>query len=130
MPTKKAGSFRIALVGPCAAGKSTLSRALRAAGYEDVRQPAQEHSYAPHMWQRLTDPDLLIYLDLDFPNLATRRPRTHGGPERLAAQHQRLAHAREHCDLYLDTSGLTPVEVLAQVLSFLQQAHPLPAPSA
>jgi shikimate kinase len=111
---------RISLVGPCGAGKSTLSKALRTLGYT-VRQPAQEHSYVPHMWQRLTQPDLLIYLDLSFESLVTRRPNTHGGPERLAEQHSRLAHAHAHCNLYLDTSHLTPAEVLEQVLALLNQ---------
>lgn len=116
-------SPRIALVGPCAAGKSTLGRALRAAGF-NVRQPAQEHSYVPNMWQRLTRPDILIYLDLDFANLAQRRPLNHGGPERLANQHHRLRHAHAHADFYLNTSELTPQEVQAQVLAFLQEVLP------
>jgi len=116
-------SPRIALVGPCAAGKSTLSRALRAAGY-NVRQPAQEHSYVPNMWQRLSRPDILIFLDLDFANLARRHPHTHGGPARLADQHQRLRHARAHSDFYLDTSDLTPEEVRTRVLAFLQEVLP------
>lgn len=119
MPDPYPESPRIALVGPCAAGKSTLGKALRAAGY-NVRQPAQEHSYVPHMWQRLTQPDILIYLDLDFTNLAQRHPTTHGGPERLADQHQRLSHAHAHADLYVDTSNLTPQEVQERVLAFLQ----------
>ena len=110
----------IAIVGPCASGKSTLRNALRAAGYE-VKQPAQEHSYVPNMWQRLTKPDILIYLDLDFENLLRRRPKNHGGPKRLAEQHQRLTHAYANCDLYLDTSNLTPVEIQEKVLVFLEK---------
>ena len=52
----------IAVVGVCAAGKSTLVQALRAEGF-NARQVLQEHSYVPNMWQRITNPDLLIYLD-------------------------------------------------------------------
>ncbi len=111
--------LRISVVGPCAAGKSTLTKALRQAGYQ-VRQPAQEHSYVPNMWQRLTRPDLLIYLDVDFSSTLQRRPHVDYGPERLAEQHQRLAHARQHCDLYLNTSPLTPQEIYQQVTAFLQ----------
>jgi deoxyadenosine/deoxycytidine kinase len=113
-------SFRIALVGPCASGKSTLAKVLKVAGYQ-VKQPVQEHSYVPNMWQRLTSPDVLIYLDLDFENLQRRRPKNHGGPERLVAQHQLLTHAYEHCDLYVDTSDLTPVEIQEKVLAFLKK---------
>jgi thymidylate kinase len=72
------------------------------------------------MWQRLTNPDILIYLDLDFENLLRRRPKNHGGPERLAEQHQRLTHAYDHCDLYLDTSDQTPVEIQEKALAFLK----------
>lgn len=111
----------IGLVGPCSSGKSVLQAGLEAAGYT-VRHIAQEHSYVPYMWQRLTNPDILIYLDVDFSAVQARRPRTHGGPERLADQHKKLAHAREHCDFYLDTSTLTPAEVKEQVLHFLQDA--------
>ncbi|MEI2607989.1 MAG: hypothetical protein V9G20_05095 [Candidatus Promineifilaceae bacterium] len=65
--------LRIALVGPCSSGKSTLGRILQAQGYE-VRQPAQEHSYVPDMWQKLTKPDLLIYLDVDVAAAASTSP--------------------------------------------------------
>lgn len=111
-------TLRIAVVGPCSCGKSTLTTALKAAGYV-ARHPAQEHSYVPNMWQRLTQPDLLIYLDVDYANARARRPHIDGGPQRLAEQRHRLRHAREHCDFYLDTSGLSVVEVETAVLNFL-----------
>jgi len=114
-------SIRIAVVGPCSSGKSVLARALVAAGYE-VRQPAQEHSYVAAMWQRLSRPDLLIFLDVDYDNVRQRRPHSDGGPARLAEQQQKLAHARQHCDFYVDTSGLTPEQVQKEVFGFLRQA--------
>jgi len=114
--------LKIALVGPCASGKSALASGLRAAGVGcEIRQPAQEHSYVANMWQRMTRPDLLIYLDVNFEHTRARRPKNHGGPGRLAEQTERLAHARAHCDFYVDTSGLTPQEVKTAVLDFLQQ---------
>jgi hypothetical protein len=119
----------VAVVGPCTAGKSTLVEALRAAGYE-ARQPAQEHSYVPNMWQRMVKPDVLIYLDVDDANTRSRRPYSDGGPQRLAEQSKRLRHARRHCHFYLDTSGLTPFEVQARVLAFLQQGTKIKDPSA
>lgn len=117
----KAGSkpLRVAIVGPCTSGKSTLARALAAAGYE-ARQPAQEHSYVPAMWQKMTRPDILIYLDVDYETVVARRPKNPGSPQRLDDQHHRLNHAHQHCDFYLDTSHLTPDEVRRQVFSFLK----------
>ncbi len=116
-----AQTLKIALVGPCASGKSTLASELRAAGVRhEIRQPAQEHSYVANMWQRMTQPDLLVYLDVDFEHLRRRRPKNHGGPGRLAEQTERLAHARAHCDFYVDTSGLTPRQVKTAVLDFLR----------
>ncbi len=111
-------SLRVAVVGPCAAGKSTLVAALRAAGYE-ARHPAQEHSYVPDMWRRLVDPDVLIYLDISYEALLTRRPHF-GEPEFLEREKARLAHARAHADVEVDTSALTPEEVRATVVTFLQ----------
>ena len=113
----------VTVVGPCAAGKSTLVPALRAAGYE-AHQPAQEHSFAPTMWQRFTRPDVLIYLDLSYEQARLRRPHIDGGPERLERQHRRLAHARARCDFYLDTSDLTPGEVREAVFGFLSTRAP------
>ena len=115
-------TLRIAVVGPCSCGKSTLTRALKAAGY-NARHPAQEHSYVPNMWQRLTQPDVLIYLDVDYPNVRLRRPHIDGGPQRLAEQHHKLRHARQECDFYLDTSGLSVAEVETAVFNFLSTLH-------
>ena len=112
--------LRVALVGPCTSGKSTLAKVLQEAGYE-ARQPAQEHSYVPAMWQKLVRPDKLIYLDVDYENVVARRPKNPGSPQRLAEQHERLRHARRHCDFYLDTSNLSASQVKAEVLSFLTQ---------
>ncbi|MDT8304348.1 MAG: hypothetical protein RRC07_00315 [Anaerolineae bacterium] len=110
--------LRIAVVGPCMSGKSELVNALRAAGYT-AHHVAQEHSYVAHMWQHMTQPDVLIYLDVDYEAVRARRPQISWGPERLVEQAGRLAHARAHCDLYIDTSGLSIEAVRAQALQFL-----------
>lgn len=117
-----ASPLRVAVVGPCASGKSTLAAALRAAGYE-ARQPAQEHSYVPDMWKRLVDPDVLIYLDITYEALLARRP-AFGEAEFLELEKARLAHALEHADLVLDTSRLSAEEVRASVTSFLKALQP------
>lgn len=110
--------LRVAVVGPCTSGKSTLTAALLALGY-DARQPAQEHSYVPDMWQRLVKPDVLVYLDVSY-EAASQRRRISWGPERLDKQAGRLAHARQHANLYINTTWLSATDVLAQVVGYLK----------
>lgn len=110
----------IAVVGPCASGKSLLVRALRQRGY-NAREVAQEHSYVPTMWQRVTQPDLLIYLDISWEVACQRRP-TDAKPGWWAEVAHRLLHARHHADLYIHTDELTPQEVLEEALVFLERA--------
>lgn len=114
----------IAIVGPCAAGKSTLAKSLQSSGYA-ARQIAQEHSYVPSMWQRLTDPDLLIYLDASF-EVCTRRKSLNWLRAEYEEQKKRLQHARAHCQVYIDTDTLTPHEVYECALEMLQSANPEP----
>ena len=112
--------MRVKVVGPCASGKSVLAAGLRRLGYE-ASSAAQDHSYVPDMWQRLNPPDVLIYLDIDLA-AAHRRGRTGTGWDQnyLDQQHHRLRHARQHCDLYLQTSQLSEDEVLARAVAFLE----------
>ncbi len=119
--------LRVAVVGPCMSGKSELVGALRALGYP-THHVAQEHSYVPAMWQRMTNPDVLIYLDASYEAVRARRPSINWGPQRLQEQATRLAHAREHCDLYVDTSGLTVEAVRERVLAYLRERETQPAP--
>jgi deoxyadenosine/deoxycytidine kinase len=112
---------RIAVTGPCAAGKSELVAALRALGY-DARHVAQEHSYVPDMWQRVCKPDALIYLDVSY-EVARARRRTVGRPVDMENQRHRLRHARAHCDLYIHTDSLTIAQVRAVALRFLHQEN-------
>lgn len=108
----------IAVVGVCAAGKSTLVTGLRAAGW-NARQVAQEHSYVPDMWRRITDPDILIYLDAELATVQRRRRDPSFDEALLTEERHRLRHARRHCDIYLPTDALTPEQVLAAVLDRL-----------
>jgi cytidylate kinase len=107
----------IIIVGPCASGKSSLASGLRQAGWR-ARQIAQEHSYVPNMWQVLSQPELLIFLDADF-ETCTRRKSLDWGPADYEAQQARLAHARRHCDLYMATDGLTLEQVLQRTIAWL-----------
>lgn len=110
-------SLRIGIVGPCGAGKTTLATVLRQKGY-DARVIAQEHSYVPDMWQRLTKPDVLIFLQASWAVTSARRRLNWTEAEWLEQQH-RLRHARQHASFYLDTDSLTIEEVRRKVLDFL-----------
>jgi hypothetical protein len=122
--------MRIKVVGPCASGKSTLAAGLRQAGY-DACSAAQDHSYVPDMWRRLNPPDVLIYLDVTLAE-AHRRGRSGAGWDQayLDTEHERLSHARAHCDFYLLTDGLTEIEVRDRVLEFIQQAADISPPAS
>jgi len=111
--------MRIGIVGPCAAGKTTLINGLKRHGIE-ARHIAQEHSYVADMWQRLSKPDVLIYLDASYP-VSQRRRKMNWNEQEHREQEHRLRHAREHAQLYIQTDALTPDQVLKQVLLFLAQ---------
>ncbi|GAB4243935.1 MAG: hypothetical protein Kow00122_00120 [Thermoleophilia bacterium] len=112
---------RVILVGPCASGKSTVARALRARGI-DAHAVAQEHSVVPALWRHL-EPDLLVYLDVEYGTVRRRR-RISWGPGRLEAQKAALAPARWAAGLYVPTDGLTVDQVVARILQELERAHP------
>lgn len=108
----------VGIVGPCSSGKSTLARRLRSDGYV-VREIRQEHSAVPDMWRRMTNPDVLVYLDVTMASAATREgldaPSSWWVDERTV----RLVHARAHCDLYIDTTELSPDEVYERATEYL-----------
>jgi RNase adaptor protein for sRNA GlmZ degradation len=106
----------VVVVGVCSSGKSTLVSKLKEIGY-NARAVAQEHSYVPHLWQ-LSRPDVLVYLDASLHSIRERR-RVRWRQQVLDEEHRRLAHAREHCDLYIPTDGLLPEDVAARVVNFL-----------
>jgi broad-specificity NMP kinase len=113
--------MRIAVVGTCGSGKTVLAQGLRRLGYE-VRECHQEHSYVPYMWQVMSRPDVLIYLDASTA-VAQDRGTRHYVKGHAEEQRRRLAHARDHCDLYVITDDLTESQVLQQAVEFLSTHH-------
>jgi guanylate kinase len=107
----------IGIVGPCTSGKSTLIAGLTRLGYR-TRHIAQEHSYVKDMWQRLTNPDILIFLDVAYPTTCQRR-KLDWTESDWQEQQLRLSHAKAHADLYLDTDKLSAEEVLNQAIEFI-----------
>lgn len=110
---------KVGIVGPCAAGKTSLAEVLSDHGLA-AKQIVQEHSYAPQMWRIIGKPDFLIYLDASFESCSQRKSLNWSRAE-YEQQLQRLADAREYCDLYLVTDELTEAEVAEQALAELEQ---------
>jgi deoxyadenosine/deoxycytidine kinase len=108
----------IGIVGPCGAGKTTLAEGLQRNGYR-ARAIVQEHSFVKDMWQRLTMPDVLIFLQASC-SVGGERRQMKWTESEWEEQQRRLAHAKEHADFYLNTDSLGIVEVLDLVLEFLQ----------
>ncbi len=108
----------VGVVGPCGAGKSTLIAGLSRHGYS-CRHIAQEHSYVPDMWLRLSHPDVLVFLNASYETTVRRRA-LNWTREEYQEQQRRLAHARAHADLIVETDELSIEEVLGRVLKFLE----------
>jgi hypothetical protein len=107
----------VGIVGVCASGKSTLISGLEAYGIK-TRHIAQEHSYVKDMWKRLANPDILIFLDASYP-MTLKRRQFNWTEADWAEQQRRLAHAREHAGLYINTDELTIEQVLKIVIAFV-----------
>ncbi len=74
------------------------------------------------MWQRITNPDILIFLDASFP-VSTARRKLSWQEKDHEEQYRRLAHARQHANLVIDTDLLTPGQVLQKVLDYLKEIN-------
>ena len=107
----------IGITGPCGSGKTTLAARLADHGLR-ARAIAQEHSFVPAMWQKLTRPDVLVFLDASY-ETCTRRRRLNWEIWEYAEQLRRLAHASGHADLHVETDRMTPDQVLQAVLDGL-----------
>lgn len=113
--------LEIVVVGPCAAGKTTLVRGLHAQGFAAARLVAQEHSTIRDLWALHGRPDVLIYLDAQSETMNRRQGRSDWTEPLRAEQLARLERARRECDLYLSTDDLTIPEVLETALTFLER---------
>lgn len=90
---------------------------LEQRGYT-CRHIAQEHSYVQAMWQIITKPDALIYLNSSF-DTSTSRRKLDWLEKDYNEQLRRLAHAREHASLIIETDSLTIDAVLQKALDYL-----------
>ena len=72
----------------------------------------------PYMWQRISRPDVLIFLHATYATCTLRRHLNWTQADYLE-QLNRLDHARQHADLVLQTDHLSPAEVLSETMRFL-----------
>ena len=110
--------MKIAIVGVCASGKTTLVAGLREAGY-DAYNVAQEHSCVHNFWAK-KNPDLVVMIDATLPAIHKRRL-VYWGEDRLVTQHKRLADAKAHADLYIPTDELDAEAVRQKVIEFIDK---------
>jgi hypothetical protein len=112
----------IGIVGPCGAGLQPGLFFLRRNGYR-ARAIVQEHSFVQDMWQRLTKPDVLIFLQSSC-SVGGKRRKLNWTESEWEEQQRRLTHAFEHADFTLNTDFLSIVEVLDLILKFLKNRNP------
>ena len=116
-----AQTLKIGVVGPCGTGKSELVNRLKAHGYQ-ARHIAQEHSFAPKMWQILSNPDILIYLKVSYPKTLQRK-RFNWTENEFQEQIHRLRHAWKNADLIINTDHKTPEEIFDIVIETIHDLH-------
>jgi deoxyadenosine/deoxycytidine kinase len=109
--------MRIAVVGVCASGKTTLVKGLKDAGY-DAYNVAQEHSGIHNFWNK-HHPDILVMIDATLPAIKKRRL-VYWDQERLDVQHKRLADAKAHANLFIQTDAHNADEVREQVIDYIE----------
>jgi len=110
--------MRIAVVGPCSSGKSTIVGRLREYGV-DAYAVSQEHSIIPRLWDH-QQPDALVYLHVEYRTIQLRRGAA--WPRWIYdAQIERLRDAREHASIALDTGELTPDETVNRIIEAIGQ---------
>ncbi len=110
----------IKVVGMSASGKSTLVEELRRRGY-DVRPVSQEHSNVPSLWRHFEKPQWLIFLNVSLEAQRARRPDVSWSGQWHRTEQLRLQQARDHADIVIDTSQMTPVSVAELTVLFLER---------
>ncbi|MCK8825219.1 hypothetical protein [Fuchsiella alkaliacetigena] len=108
----------ILVVGICASGKSSVVDRLQELGYQ-AKSCAQEHSYVKSLWSKL-EPNFMVVLDCDYETIRERRD-VQWGLNRIKMQKERLQHAIENCDLYLQTDELSIEETVQIIVDKYQQ---------
>jgi hypothetical protein len=72
------------------------------------------------MWKQLANPDVLVYLEVSYPETLVRRNLNWTKAE-YDEQVNRLSHARENADILIQTDNLTVEEVCANIQNHLSE---------
>jgi hypothetical protein len=70
------------------------------------------------MWQKITNPDILVYLHVSYP-LTKKRRNLNWTRTEYTKQVDRLHHAYSNADIYIDTDIKKPEEILDEVNGIL-----------
>lgn len=107
---------RIAVVGVCGSGKSTIVEHLRRRGY-DAYVVSQEHSIIRDLWKH-REPSALVFLEARLETVRARRNRE--WPRWIyELQQDRLADARTHATIRVETDAYSiddTVDLIANAL--------------
>lgn len=113
--------MRVAVVGVCGSGKSTIVDGLREQGI-DAYDVAQEHSVIADLW-RHQFPDFLVVLTVDLETVRERR-----GPEWpgwiFDLQIERLADARQHASIVVSNQDSPADATVRQIVEAINDQVP------
>jgi shikimate kinase len=111
-------AMRVAVVGSCASGKTTIVARLREHGI-DAWAVAQVHSAIAELWRHL-GPDRLVFLDTILETVRARRGDDNWPGWIFDLQQERLLNARTHADVIVDTNDRSVDEIVATILRELE----------
>ena len=66
------------------------------------------------MWKRLTNPDILVYLEVSY-ELTLKRKKLSWSRDEFQVQLDRLQHAHQHADIVIKTDELSVNDLVLQV---------------
>ncbi len=106
--------MRVAVLGTCASGKSTVVGELRRRGF-DAYAVSQEHSIVRNLWDH-ANPDVVVLLETDYWTICQRRGQD--WPRWLYdLQLERLVEVKNHADVIVSTSNASVEQTVATILS-------------
>jgi adenylate kinase family enzyme len=109
--------MRVAIVGVCGSGKTTVANGLKAVGV-DAYVVGQEHSIVADLWRR-QNPDAVIYLEASLDTVRERRGASWPGWI-FELQQNRLRGARNAADIIVDTGSTSVPETIDEIRRSLE----------